>query len=439
LGFQTAALPVPIRTSLLALLAASMVAVGVGCGTPCVQIARDRDAFQARQATANGEPHFVASVPLDMVNQMIEPRVRAIAPLPLDLPSGGILEGYLDGFVLQPRQATLVPGERGLVGIVVLLDVVRRGQAIFSLRLEGEIQPRLDSSRRRVEVELRLEDFRSMEPQISPGAAENLAESLGQMIPGMVRMLIPPGAITAAAGTITSFILSSAYPLLRDRLFAGLEPIARFAIDLPEIPIESISFSTSAAAGGQLVLSGVTSLPVSSGVGPGAELEPSAQGIAMVMSGSAVAELANWGMAEGRLPQRFDEQGRPQSDGPYEVALAWSQEEGERRPLRVHVWRLQDRCLRAVLSARPDLRLEGGEVVLDVQDRHVDVLEGPPMAEIARWFAPIWLRAMNHAQRVASTFVLDAGGRPLRARVISIERTGDAIRLGLDLVEGSGE
>ncbi len=413
-----------------------MLAAVAGCGTPCSEIARHRQEFlDRRPPPATSEPHLVAAVPLARVNRTLAPRVAALEPLPLELPDGGLLDQYLEGFFLRPRAAELVPAAGGQVGIVLMLDVIRRDQVFFSMRVEGEIQPRFVPDRNEVEVELRAENFQSMEPELQGDAQAQLGRALHRMLPGMARVLISPEQIGALAGTITSFVLSTSYPMLREGLFRGLEPLARFTVVLPDLPIQGLTFSTVPDAGGQLVLSGTTSLPVSAGLSPGTVLEPSSEAISLLVAGPVVAELANWAMARGRIPSRYDERGHPDENGPYDVALSWSTAEGEERPLRVHVWRLEERCLRAVMSARPELHVRGGELVLDVQDRHVDELEGPPMAEVARWFAPIWLRAMNHTGAAASTLRLEVAGRPLRAEVVDIERLGGAVRLELDLVE----
>jgi len=249
----------------------------------------------------------------------------------------------------------------------------------------------------------------------------------------MARMMISPEAIAAAASVLTGHVLSVTYPALRSSLFAGLRPIARFSIELPELPLERVEFSTLDTGEGLLVLRAHTTFPVTSGLTPGTVLEPSGEGVDMIMTGSVVAELANWAMERDRLPSRFDGNGEPDVNGPYEVALSWSPDDEERRPLRVHVWKLQPRCLTAVIAARPELGLSDGRIVLEVRDRRVEQLEGPPLAEVARWFAPLWLRAFSHTQSTAASFTLDAGGRSLAARVTDIERNGSTVRLSLQL------
>lgn len=428
----------------LLLLLAVVSVVASGCGTPCEEIARHRQAFLGRSAEPTVEPHLVAAVPLAVVNRMIEPRVRELEPQRLEVPLSGILSGVLggmlDGLVLQPRQVQVVPASRGQVGVVVLLDVMQRSETYFTLRVAGEVAPRLDPEAHRVEVELRADDFRSMEPELSAGAVDRLGQVLHRQLPAMARMLLPPQAIGEAARFVTTFVLSNAYPVLRDALFAGLGPVARFSIALPDLPIERIAFSTNEADGGQLVLAAHTSFPVTAGLGSEPVLEGGGgQGIDILIAGPVVAELANWAMQQGRLPRRFDDHGRPQDDGPYQVALSWSADAEERRPLRVHVWRLEPRCLRAVIAARPELRLQAGELVLEVQDRRVAELEGPPLAEVARWFAPLWLRALSSTQTAASTFALEAGGRSLSAHVTDVAISGSAVRLRVDLVPATGD
>ena len=91
------------------------------------------------------------------------------------------------------------------------------------------------------------------------------------------------------------------------------------------------------------------------------------------------------------------------------------------------------RCLHAVLSARPELRVEGEDIVLEVQEPHVDELEGPPMSGLVRLFSGIWLRAMRRTQSTAASLELSVGGRPVQAQVTSVSREGNEVRFTLEL------
>jgi hypothetical protein len=427
--------------STLILAATAVVTLAViGCATPCEQIARQRQEMIDRRVEPTAEPHLVAAVSLQVVNEMIALRAREIEPQRLEVPMSGVLSSLsgivLDDLMLRPASVEVVPSPQGRVGIVVLLDVGPPNETYFGMRVAGDVEPRFDPQTHRVDVELRIDDFRSMEPIMSEGAADRLGQALHRQLPAMMRLLVPPQAIAEAARFVTTFVLTSAYPLLRDALFTDLGPVARFSVALPDLPIERIDFSTTADDGGRLVLAMHTGLPVAAGIGVPDALELAEHGgIDVTVAGPAVAELANWGMREGRLPARYDDRGQPTDGGPYQVALSWSTEPGDPRPLRVHVWKLEPRCLHAVIAARPELRLEGGELVLEVRDRRVEELEGPPLAEVARWLAPLWLRALSSTQSVASTFALEAGGRSLSARVTDVSITGAAVRLRVDLVE----
>ena len=183
-----------------------------------------------------------------------------------------------------------------------------------------------------------------------------------------------------------------------------------------------------------MVLEIDTGLPVRSGVNlENTELRADGDEALIIMSGQTMSELANWAMAEGRLPRRFNRDGRAREDGAFEAALAWG--DGNRRPLRIHLWRMEPRCLRAVLAARPEFGVEDDEISLDVEDATVVELEGPPMERIARWVARLWLRAAELTQSTASTLEFSVGGRSLRGRVTGVERDGDELRMSLALVD----
>lgn len=414
----------------------------VGCATPCTEIAQHRDAFlqQVQQPTISGtaEPHLIAVLPFELVNELIAPQVQSIEAFPLQIPGAGLLGTFLTDVRLGPRQVQLMPSEGPGVGIELILDVTQGGNPLFSMTARGTLQPQLDPAGRRVVVELRATDFQSMEPRLDQGAAARLADTLLSVLPPMARMVISPEAIASGAAIVTEVVVSQSYPLLRDSLFAALGPLARLEVSLPDLPIERLEFATATSQGrGHLVLRAHTPLPVRSGVTSTEIPAPTGSTAALRLSGSTVAQLANWAMAEGQLPQHFNERGRPQDDGPFEARLDWISGE---RPLIVHLWRLEpDRCLRAVLSAQPQLRVEGEDIVLEVDDPHVDELEGPAMSGLVRLFSGIWLRAMRRTQSTAASLEFSVGGRPLRGQVTEVSQHGDEIQMTMRLVEAPAD
>ena len=423
--------------SCLVLVCSGAVSV-TGCATPCTEIAQHRDAFirnvQQPTVPATAEPHLIAVLPFEMINGLIAPQVQSIEPLPLQIPGAGLLGTFLTDVRLGPRQVQLMPSDGPGVGIELILDVTQGGNPLFSMTARGTLQPQLDPQGRRIVVELRATDFQSMEPTLDQGAAARLADTLMAILPPMARMVISPEAIASGATIVTEVIVSQSYPLLRDSLFAALGPLARLEISLPDLPVERLEFATATSQGrGHLVIRAHTPLPVRFGVTSSQLPAPAGNTAALWLSGSTVAQLANWAMAEGQLPRSFDERGRPQADGPYEARLDWISGD---RPLVVHIWRLEpDRCLRAVLSAQPQLRVEGEDIVLEVDDPHVDELDGPAMSGLVRLFSGLWLRAMRLTQSTAASLEFSVGGRPLRGQVTEVRQHGDEIQMTLRLVE----
>lgn len=408
-----------------------------GCGTTCEQLARQRQALLERELEAqSSDPHLVAAVPLELANELIRPEVSAIEPLTLDIPAAGVLAQSLTNLTIRPREVELQSATGGPgVGIELVLEIAQARSPLFTMTARGVIQPQLDTERGRVVVELRAEDFHEMTPRLAPDAVERVVAVLEQLVPGVARLFVSPRAIAAAASLLTETILSQSYPLIRDRLFARLGPLARIEVELPELPIARLAVSSSATdGGGFLLLSAYTPLPVARGVT--SDLDHWSGGgrrARLRLSGDAVAELANWAMADGQLPGRFDERGQATDDGVYRPTLAWGTGE---RPLRVHIFRLEPRCLRALLSARPTLSVEGDELLLEVEEVVIDELEGPPMAGLVRLFARTWVRAMERTQSTAAELDVAIAGRPLRAVVRSAERDGDEVEMSLDFVDG---
>jgi hypothetical protein len=411
------------------------LACSAGCATPCGQIAQHRDAFRAAQAAPTAEPHLVAAIPMGLVNQLIAPQVASITSLPLQVPGLGLLEPFLSDLQLRPREVTVVAAQGPGVGLDLVLEVTQGGQPLFTMTGRGVLQPQLDPATGRVALELRPSDFQSIEPRLEPDAANRLAGSLYGLIPSMARLVISEQTIASMAGMVTQVIATQGYALLRDSLFAQLGPLARVEVALPNLPITQMEFSShTTPAGDQLVLRAMTSLPVRAGVSSDQTPSPGPQETELWLSGQVMAQLANWAMAGGQLPSRFDEHGEPSERGVFEAGMDWGSGD---RPLIVHVWRLEPRCLRATLSATPELRVEGDDIVLEVLEPRVEELEGPPAPGLYRLFSGTWLRAMNRTQSTAASLELAIGGRPLHAQVTAARRVGDLIQLTLRLAEGA--
>ncbi len=407
---------------------AIIVVVASGCGTPCAQIASHRQAFLERSVEQAPTPHAVAVIPLSMANELIEPQVREMSSFPIQVPGAGVLGPYLRDLSVQPRAARLVPAQGEGIGLAVDLDVMQGEALLFSLAVGGVIQPTFDSETRRVIVELRPGDFTSMRPTLAPDAITRLSRALERVIPSFARLLLPGPVIAAGAALVGEIVLTQSYPMIRDQLLGGLGPLARLDVTLPELPIERIATSTRPGTeGGTLRLDLYTTLPIAHGVVGDVESgDTSAQQAMLLLSGETVAEVANWAMADGQLPSRFDEHGRASDSGEYRVALQWTT---GNRPLRVHVWRLDDQCLRATLASAPLLSVAENRLQLEIEEVHVEELEGPPWAGLARLFSRVWLRAIERTQSTAAALEFSVGGRQIRGRITSVERQGDRLQL----------
>lgn len=423
--------------AILILIIAGLLLGSSGCGTTCEQLARQRDELLARTAsTQSSTPHLVAAVPLELANELIRPEVAAIEPLELNIPSVGVLAQSLTNLTIRPREVELVPaeGEAG-VGIELVLEIAQGTSPLFTMTARGVIQPELDAARGRVVVELGADDFREMAPRLAPDAVDRIVAVLERLVPGVARLFVSPRAIASAATMLTEAILTQSYPLVRDSLFSQLGPLARVEVALPNLPIERLEISSSAdaAPGGAIVLGAYTPLAIERGVSVGQDEQLAEERRAsLLLSGDAVAALANWAMAEGQLPSRFDEEGQAAEDGVFQPTLDWGSGE---RPLRVHVFRLEPRCLRALLTARPSLSVEEERLLLEVDDVRVDELEGPPFAGLVRLFARIWVRAIERTQSTAASLDIAIAGRPLQAIIRSAEREGDEVRMSLDFAD----
>ena len=411
----------------LLVLLLSTAFVAPGCGTPCSRIADDHARFLRREGAAGGPPHLALEIPFALANGLIAERLRDAPPIPLGVGVDARLRRYVGEASLAARRLELGPAPAGHVGLYAELAVRLGREPLLTLHLRGRVRPELHAETGHLEFGLRPDDLRAIRPELTDASRDRLAAALRRLVPAPARRLLPSAALVRIAERLLGQATERAHAALRDSLLARFGEVARLRVRVPDLPLASLQVRTT---GAHLVILAHTTFAVSGGL----ELDrPAGRGappdvVRLRLAGGTVAELANWAIARGELPDRYDQGGRPAADGDFEPGLAWSPGS---RPLKIHLWKTRAPCLQVRLGATPRVRLEGDRLVLAVDDGTIESVKGPLLVEIGAWFYRLGADAIRFSGETARRMRFTLAGRHMRAVVRAARLRRDELVLDL--------
>jgi len=409
---------VPATLRLAAPVAAllSIAGLQIGCGATCDRLEEDREEFLARKA-ANADTHVEVLIPFAVAERLVETQVKAVKPIELKIPGLGQLDDYFGELSIAPTRVELKPAAAEHLGFHLDFEVRSDGKKAFAMYMETEVRPEIDLAAGKVIFGFTPEALEKAKPGISKDAKKDLGGVIYSRIPGAARLFIPRSVVDAAAGTAVEILVSSFYAKAKEKMLPKLAEQSRFELTLPDVPLASVAVTSTAEGGGRLRLAMVTSLPARAGIAeaPMDAPKPSEERITIRMSGSTVAELANWAMAKGLVPDRYDGKGKPKKDGELRPGLDWVR--GDERPMKVVLWDLDKPCMRITMSAKPSIRIVDEKLEIAATDTETDDVEASAFTKVGVWFYILWKDAMKLHQKTSARMKMVVAGQELEAVV----------------------
>jgi hypothetical protein len=408
-----------VRAASIAALALALA--GPGCASPCARTRASRAAFEDREpGEKTPRPHLSIEVPFALVERLVAGHLGALPAARLEMPEiAGVSTGTL---ALRVESVRLRPAPPGRLGFLVHVALRSGRTTVLAFDVEAVVRPRVDVARGEVVLALRGEDIQSIRPRLDAGARKGVVDFVWSQLPDVARMVGSKDQIAGLLGDAVEELGDQAFALVRRELLDELGEITRTAIDLPDLPLRALTVHSAA---GVLTIDAHTALPVAEGVADAGSGRRSARSAHVRVSGAAAAELANWAMREGALPDRFDDDGEPTPGGPIAAGLAWRGD--ARRPLIVHLWRLEGDCAHVRLSATPELTVRGDELELRTDDANIEQIEGSSRVRAALWFSGLARRSLSFVETTTTRLDLDVAGTDARARVTGAKRVGDEL------------
>lgn len=412
----------------------SFSALLLGCGATCDRIEEDRERFLARKGK-NADTHAELLVPFALAERLIAPQIESVKPFTVKVPGLGSLADYFGELSVAPTRVKLEPAAPDHVGFRLDFELRSDGKKAFAMFLETEVRPEIDLAAGKVILGFTTEALAKTKPGIPKDAKKDLGGLIYSEIPAAARIFVPRSVVDAAAGSAIEMLVSEFYARAKEKMLPKLAETSRFELTLPDVPLASVAISSTAEGGGRLRLAIVTSLPVREGIAapPEGAAPPSEERITIRLSGSTVAELANWAMATGIVPDRYDSKGKPKKDGELRPGLDWIR--GEERPMRVILWDLDKPCMRVTMAAKPSIRIVDEKLQIQAKDAETDDVEASAFTKVGVWFYLLWKDAMKLTQKSSSRMKIAVAGQEIEAVVekAAVERDELALEISLSM------
>lgn len=404
----------------------ALILVTAGCGSRCKEVHSARDAL-ARVPVTPRSADVRVTVPFERANTLFA-ETLATQPLMMALPapSLGPIELTIPEIAGTVREVRLLPGAAGKVRFAIRVEVTETAGEVAMLAVVAEVEPRLERSggTTALVVSFGPESLLSVKPELAPDAKASLGGAVSRWVPERVRGKVPKVILDAAASKLGKHLTGEAYEAVRGTLLKKLGDLTRLHLRLPDVPIAKVDIRSTTTL---LVADLVTDLPVRRGLPPARD---DAIEIGVAMSGSTVAELANWAIDHGHAPRWYTRGLTPRPDGEFRPRFDYVAED-RAHPIKVYAFQERGGCSYFRVGVRAAIALDGDQLTVTALDRELEASAANPVIEAAAWVKYFLTGAIDRSKRVAAHTQLTVGGRALETRVVAATVVDDEVRFAL--------
>jgi hypothetical protein len=415
----------------LAALAGLIAGVATGCGAQCAEVAARKQAVTRRTAVAAG-PHAQVVIPFARANQLLadvvrDPPVRA----PIEMPDLRPLPRPRAQLSALVRGVALQPAPANRLRFAIDLEIDDASEPITALAVIAEVTPELVRTTAASELVAGFgpDNLIGVRPALDADAVHKLTLALQRWVPAPFGQHLSTEMLEPLAGRLAEHLSGKAYDLLRATLLRRLGELTRLRIRLPALPIARTAVTSSDTA---LTVDLTTDLPARRGLDLAHAAPGAGDDIVVQISQSAAAELANWSIAHGQLPQRYTRDLEPRPDGDYRPWFDYLAAD-TRRPLKIHIFQETGGCSCFQVGLRYQLAVVGDKLEVAVHDRFVESAEAGPALEAALWLEQLIQGSVDASYRAAAHTRLAVGGHHLDARLLRATTVGDDLAFTLAL------
>lgn len=412
---------------------AVLAGLTAGCGASCAEIAARKRALTERTAVAAG-PHARVHVPFARANPLLAELVRDPAlRVPLQAPSLGALALAVPELTAVVRRVELRPAAADLLRFAIEVELDDADQPVTTLAAVVDVRPRLVRTAEASELVAGFgpDNLRSVEPRLRDQDGHALVDAVARWLPPALRGSVPRAVLEVAARRLAEYLTGRAYDALRATLLRRLGEVTRLGIRLPALPIAATRVSSTPDA---LTVDLTTDLPVRRGL---AAAPPSSGDMVVQLSESTAAELTNWSIARGHLPQHYTRGLEPRAGGDYRPYFDYLAED-RRRPVKIYVFQDHHGCSYFQVGLRFEIGRAGDQLEVAVHDRFVEAADVSTGLEVGLWIKQLIQGSVDNSYRAAARTELTIGGRRFAARVLGAAASGDDLAFTLGFAPAPG-
>lgn len=407
-----------------------VAALAAGCGSRCKDVASARDLVVARPPIAIAGADVRVTVPLARANELIAVVLQATpVEAALELPAG--LPLAVPALVASVREVRMVPGGPGRVRIALRIEIRERAAAheLTTLALVAEVAPEIERVDGGVELAIGIgaDSLVAVTPELGPGARGKLGDALLRQLRPSAQALAPRALVEEVGATLASHLVGAGFRGLRATLLERIGELTRVRVRLPEVPVTDVVVSSASTPAAALVVELTTGLPVRRRLGPPG---PPSEDVTVELSGTAVAELANWAVDAGLAPRWYSRSLEPKADGEFRPRFDYVAEE-RGHPFKVYVFQERGGCSYFRVGVRAALALRGGQLVVTALDRQLERRRASPIIEAAAWAKYFVTGSIDRSKRIAAHTRLTVGPHTLEPRVVAAALADDELKVGL--------
>jgi hypothetical protein len=407
-----------------------VVVASAACSSPCMRVQSAREDLLGDQGAPARGPHIEAVVPFALLDKETTAAFKKQGTIPLKLPISGPAKKLLPTLKLKPHSVEFRTATKGRIGVRVTADVMLKNERLFSLTVDTDARLTIGDEGDTAILSVAGEDLQSVRPELPKDAGAQLLKKVWPMVPKILRANLSKKSLAKELQGALVKLLEKDFSLTAAPMLKGIGKIVETKFSMGALPVKKLSVRPDGKLP-QLVLGVELSLPVTSSLPKGHKNPKLKNEVLIRAGGAAVAALANRAMVEGDLPDRYDEKGRPKSDGPYRAGLSWGK---GKRPLRVHLFREEGQCIAVVLAGRPTLKLSKGRLTVGVENASVVETTGEVALKAAIWFRSLWSKALSFSRSSAAETELTVAGKKRKFGVKETAFVGGAFefRVGMD-------
>jgi hypothetical protein len=385
-----------------------------GCGS-CPAVQQERDVFAGRtELKKKSGPHLRLEVSTKTINERLNQQLGQAGTKELGLPGLGDFSRYVGKYTLKLKRLELRFDKKRAASLTVHVGLRSGRSELMSFRLKANAPLVFDKARHRVRMSFRADMFESVEVRPSRGAADRLTDHLRGLVPSSVRRFLPKREISALGSRVVARLSDRLYQEVRKELLTPAGEFASLTFRMPDVPIDEVGIVTV----GDVIAFEVRTTLQADGLAPLRNPKLASGYARLSVSTDTLAELGNWGMYNGKIPNRYSMEGKAQKDGAFSAGLRWSK---SKRPMKVHLFSSPDDnplgCMYIRAGATPKLSLSKKKLKVGFKDGKLETIIGPPLVNEVAGILGISNRAFAFTKGIALKQSLKVGSKKLAVKL----------------------